>query len=68
MKECIRRASDVTKPLIIPLKASYRKKESRQTNEQGGKDSKTFVGSYPEQVLKVGIRSAKSQFHLQIFL
>jgi len=32
MKECIRGASDVTEPLIILLKASYRKKEKRKTN------------------------------------
>lgn len=32
MKECIRGASDVTNPLIILLKASYRKKENRKTN------------------------------------
>lgn len=48
MKECIRGASDVTKPLIILLKASYRKKEKRKTNGETCKESKTFVSSYPE--------------------
>lgn len=46
MKECIRGASDVTKPLIIPLKASYRKEEYRETN--GESERETFVISYPE--------------------
>lgn len=46
MKECIRGASDVTKPLIIPLKASYRKKEYRET--YGESERETFVISYPE--------------------